>query len=106
MICKNRVLISQTVSDSLTLNLRFRPRPWALGTERKAFSSGVYERYLPTAAYTVGQISTPQIERKHLTLRTRMKRLARKTLCFSNSVFMPDTLIGLLVNRYEFGTPI
>ena len=68
------------------------------------------DAYLPMLAdkhpASLGQISTPQIERKHLTLRTRMKRLARKTLCFSNSVFMPDTLIGLLVNRYEFGTPI
>ena len=68
------------------------------------------DAYLPMLAdkhpASLGQISTPQIERKHLTLRTRMKRLARKTLCFSNSVYMPDTLIGLLVNRYEFGTPI
>ena len=47
-----------------------------------------------------------QIERKHLTLRTRIKRLARKTICFSKSVFMHDTVIGLFVNRYEFGTPV
>ena len=32
--------------------------------------------------------------------------LARKTMCFSKSVFMHDTVIGLFVNRYEFGTPI
>jgi len=49
---------------------------------------------------------TQQIKRKHLTLRTRIKRLARKTLCFSKSVFMHDTVIGLFVNRYEFGTPV
>jgi insertion element IS1 protein InsB len=49
---------------------------------------------------------TQQIERKHLTLRTRIKRLARKTLCFSKSVFMHDTVIALFVNRYEFGTPV
>lgn len=30
------------------------------------------------------------IERKHLTLRTRIKRLARKTICFSKSIFMHD----------------
>ncbi len=49
---------------------------------------------------------TQQIERKHLTLRTRLKRLARKTLCFSKSVLMHDTVIGLFVNRYEFGLSI
>ena len=35
-----------------------------------------------------------------------IKRLARKTICFSKSVFMHDTVIGLFVNRYEFGIPI
>jgi hypothetical protein len=48
----------------------------------------------------------PQIERKPLTLRTRIKRLARETICFSKSAFMHDAVIGLFVNRYEFGTPI
>ena len=69
-------------------------------------AAGVYERHLPAAAHTVGKLHTQQSERKHLTLRTRSKRLARKTLCFSKSVFTPDTVIGLFVNRYEFGTPI
>jgi len=68
--------------------------------------AGVYERHLPAAAYTIGKANTQQIERKHLTLRTRIKRLARKTICFSKSVFMHDTVIGLFVNRYEFGTPL
>ena len=68
--------------------------------------AGVYERYLPASAHTVGKSDTQQIERKHLTLRTRIKRLARKTICFSKSVFMHDTVIGLFVNRYEFGTPV
>jgi insertion element IS1 protein InsB len=68
--------------------------------------AGVYDRHLPPSAHTVGKIHTQQIERKHLTLRTRSKRLARKTLCFSKSIFLHDTVIGLFVNRYEFGTPI
>ena len=67
-------------------------------------AAGVYERHLPAAAHTVGKAPTQQIERKHLTLRTRIKRLARKTICCSKSVFMHDTVIGLFVNRYEFGT--
>ena len=68
--------------------------------------AGVYERHLPAAAHTIGKVNTQQIERKHLTLRTRIKPLARKTICFSKSVFRQDTVIGLFVNRYEFGTPI
>jgi insertion element IS1 protein InsB len=45
-----------------------------------------------------------KIERKHLTLRTRLNRLARKTQCFSRSCLMQDLLIGLDMNRVEFGS--
>jgi insertion element IS1 protein InsB len=69
-------------------------------------AAGVYDHHLPAPAHTVGKLDTQQIERKHLTLRTRIKRLARKTICFSKSVFMPDTVMGLFVNRYAFGTPV
>ena len=68
--------------------------------------AGVYERHLPASAHTVGKSNTQQIERKHLTLRTRINCLACKTICFSKSVFMHDTVIGFCVNRYEFGAPI
>jgi insertion element IS1 protein InsB len=37
-----------------------------------------------------------------LTLRTRIKRLARKTICFSKSIFMHDLVIGLFITNYEF----
>jgi insertion element IS1 protein InsB len=46
---------------------------------------------------------TYKIERKHLTLRTRIKRLTRKTICFAKSIRMHDIVIRLFVNRYEFG---
>ena len=44
---------------------------------------GVYERHTDPLFHTVGKANTQTIERKHLTLRTRIKRLARKTICFS-----------------------
>jgi len=44
-----------------------------------------------------------KIERTHLTLRTRLKRLARRTLCFSRSSRMHDLVIGLYMNQVEFG---
>ena len=47
-----------------------------------------------------------RIERKHLQLRTRIKRLTRKTICFSKSELMHDLVIGLFINRYEFGLVI
>ena len=62
----------------------------------------VYRRYLPPEQHTVGKTHTQKIERKHLTLRTRLKRLVRKTICFSKSMQLHDIVIGLFVNRYEF----
>ena len=42
------------------------------------------------------------LERKHLTLRTRLKRLTRRTICFSKSGVIHDTLVGLFINHYFF----
>ena len=33
----------------------------------------------------------------------RIKRLVRRTLCFSKTEQMHDLVIGLFINRYEFG---
>ena len=64
---------------------------------------GAYTRHLDADAHQPGKRHTQQIERKHLTLRTRIKRLVRKTICFSKSIQIHDIVIGLFVNRYEFG---
>ena len=72
---------------------------------RRFYTDGaeVYERHLEPTQQTVGKTHTQKIERKHLTLRTRLKRLVRKTICFSKSVRLHDIVIGLFVNRYAFG---
>jgi insertion element IS1 protein InsB len=64
---------------------------------------GAYTRHLDADEHTPGKRNTQKIERRHLTLRTRIKRLTRKTICFSKSIQMHDIVIGLFVNRYEFG---
>ena len=64
---------------------------------------GSYQRYLERQVHIIGKSNTQKIERKHLTLRTRIKRLARKTICFSKSIEMHDLVIGLFINRHEFG---
>jgi insertion element IS1 protein InsB len=67
---------------------------------------GAYGRHLDPEAYHPGKRHTQNIERTHLTLRTRIKRLVRKTICFSKSIEMHDIIIGLFVNRYEFGLSV
>jgi insertion element IS1 protein InsB len=51
----------------------------------------------------VSKKNTQRIESKHLNFRTRIKRLARKTICFSKSFLMHSVVLGLFINRYEFG---
>ena len=64
---------------------------------------GAYKRNLEKHEHEIGKRNTQRIERKHLTLRTRIKRLARKTICFSKTVLIHDLVIGLFINIYEFG---
>jgi insertion element IS1 protein InsB len=61
---------------------------------------------LDPEVHNPGKRNTQKIERTHLTLRTRIKRLVRKTICFSKSIEMHDIVIGLFVNRDEFGMPV
>jgi insertion element IS1 protein InsB len=50
-----------------------------------------------------GKRHTQTIERQPLTLRTRIKRLVRKTIGCSQSIQMHDIVLGLFVKRYAFG---
>ena len=58
---------------------------------------------LPKSKLVVGKKNTQKIERKHLTFRTRLKRLARKTICYSKSLEMHKIMVSLLINSLEFG---
>ena len=65
-----------------------------------------YERQIPPEIRQVSKYKMQKIERKHLTLKTRIKRLTRQTICFSKSEEMHELVIGLFINRYEFGLNI
>ena len=91
--------------DEVFLQLKALLAPFGI---RRFFTDrwGAYARHLPPERHRPGKRNIQQIERKHLTLRTRIKRLARKTICFSKSTALHDIVIGLFVNRYEFGLPV
>ena len=67
---------------------------------------GAYRRHLDPPQHVIGKRRTQQLERTHLTLRTWITRLARKTICVSKSLAMHEIVIGLFINRYEFGLQI
>lgn len=64
---------------------------------------GVDERHLAPEQHTVGKQRTQKIECKHINLRTRIKRLVRRTSGFSKTTTMHALVIGLFVNRYACG---
>ena len=67
---------------------------------------GAYARHIDPAQHQVGKENTQRIERKHINLRTRIKRLVRRTMCFSKTTTMHDVVIGLFINHYECGLRI
>jgi len=91
--------------DQALLKLKALLEPFGI---RRYYTDGwgAYHRHLAPHQHVVGKRRTQQLERKHLTLRTRIKRLVRKRICFSKSVQMHDLLIGLFITRFEFGLAV
>ena len=90
-----------TASDTF-LQLKALLEPFGI-TRYYTDGWGAYDRHIEAEQHTVGKENTQKIESKHTTLRTRIKRLVRRTICFSKTERMHDLVIGLFINRYEFG---
>ncbi|MDR2448137.1 MAG: IS1 family transposase [Treponema sp.] len=56
------------------------------------------QRNLPDSEHSIGKENTQSIGRQNRTFRTRITRLARKTICFSKTTLTHDTVIGLFIN--------
>ena len=91
--------------DTVFLELKVLLEPFGI-TRSFTDGWGAYERYVEAEQHTVGKAHTQKIESKHITLRTRIKRLVRRTICFSKTEHMHDLVIGLFSNRYSFGVAV
>ena len=65
---------------------------------------GSYSKYIPTKMHRVGKDCTWKIERKNLNFRTHLKRLNRKTICFSKNEQIHDNVIGMYIERFYYKT--
>jgi insertion element IS1 protein InsB len=63
---------------------------------------GAYKRYLPSDRHSIGKDMTWKIERKNLNFRTHIKRLNRKTVCYSKNELIHDNVIEMYIERYYF----
>lgn len=61
-----------------------------------------YAKFLPPNRHRVGKDQTWKIERTNLNFRTHLKRLHRKTICFSKNETIHDNVIGLYIERHFY----
>src|SRR2546423_267415 len=72
----------------------------------KRFHTDKWESYLkllPKKKHVIGKEGTRNIERHNLNFRTHIKRLQRRTICFSKSDEMHDAVIKLYVHHSNLG---
>jgi insertion element IS1 protein InsB len=76
--------------------------------ENRGYSDNnwAYRDVIPKNILKTGKRNTQKIERKHLTFRTGLKRLARKTICYSKKMEMHIVMVSLLINVLEFNIDI
>jgi insertion element IS1 protein InsB len=65
---------------------------------------GAYLRHIPAEQHYVGKDQTQRIERRNLNFRIHIKRLTRRTICFSKSAQIHDNVIGMYIQKYYFNT--
>jgi insertion element IS1 protein InsB len=67
---------------------------------------GAYSKYIPPDKHRIGKDRTWKIERKNLNFRTHLKRLNRKTICFSKNEQIHDNVVGMYIERFYYKTGI
>jgi insertion element IS1 protein InsB len=65
---------------------------------------GSYSKYIPAEMHRTGKDNTWKIERKNLNFRTHIKRLNRKTICFSKNEQIHDNVIGTYIETFYYKT--
>src|SRR5215470_10646069 len=75
--------------DTIFVKLKALLEPFGI-TRYYTDGWGAYGHHLDAEKHTVGKANTQKIESKHINLRTRIKRLVRRTICFSKTKQMHD----------------
>lgn len=56
-----------------------------------------YQNLIPNYKHWIGKRGTQRIERQNLNFRTHLKRLQRRTICFSKSKQMLEAIVKLYI---------
>lgn len=63
---------------------------------------GSYAKFISEEKHRIGKDNTWKIERKNLNFRIHIKRLERRTICYSRNEQIHDNVIGLYINKFYF----
>lgn len=63
-----------------------------------------YSRLIPFDKHVIGKDETWKIERKNLNFRIHIKRLNRKTICYSKNEAIHDNVIGTYIEKFYYKT--
>ncbi len=55
----------------------------------------IYQRLIPSGLHRAGAYCINHIERKNLSIRTHLKRLSRRTICFSRNIGMLESCLRI-----------
>ena len=83
---RNKKNLQELIDAVLVLN------PIKIFTDRLP----MYRTIIPNSIHSVKRYATNRLERFHLTLRTHLKRLSRRTICYSKS----EEILACLMNIY------
>jgi IS1 family transposase/transposase-like protein len=85
-----REVVSLSVGNRSNKTLRKITDSLILASAKKIFTDRLknYRYLLPKAIHNTKKYGINHIERKNLTLRTHLKRLGKKSICFSRSIVM------------------
>jgi IS1 family transposase len=104
---KNKTVLDFKVGSRTKINLQALTDQALMLEPKKICTDGLntYRSLLPSEIHRVGSTQTRHIERHNLNIRTHLKRLSRKTICFSKSVEMLQACLKIYFwKKSDFGT--
>ena len=96
-----RAVVDFSIGSRTNITLKRVTDTLVLSNELKVFTDKLpnYKSLLPRSIHSTKYRGTNHIERKNLTLRTHLKRLSRRTICFSRS----ESMLSACLKIYFWG---